>query len=117
MKQTTNATTTVKHYKMSDVIANNAGQQLSDCKSSPWVDTSHESCSSSESESNIIVANKSPYVAMSWQVVSQTPGSEQVKHLFLIDQVEEQLKIISGTTIDGTYMYIGSMRELTDPVP
>ena len=72
----------VKHYKMSDVIANNAGQQLSDCKSSPWVDTSHESCISSESESNIIVANKSPYVAMSWQVVSQTPGSEQVTFTF-----------------------------------
>ena len=72
----------VKGYKMLDVIANNAGQQLGACKSSPWVDTSHESCSSSESESNMIIANKSPYVAMSWHVVSQTPGSEQLKFTF-----------------------------------
>mgnify|MGYP003761178795 FL=1 len=75
----------VKSYRLKDVIGNNAKETLRSCKSSPWLDTSHESCDGDDSKKNIIEVSQSPYVAVSWEVINSTPGSEKLKFTFMFD--------------------------------
>jgi hypothetical protein len=76
----------VQRYKFKDVIGNNAAESLRRCKSSPWIDTSHEICESKEDKNmNSLEINKSPHVGLNWKVLISTPGSEKIQFTFKFD--------------------------------
>jgi hypothetical protein len=83
----------VKAYRFQDILKHNAAEHnfSPDCKSSPWVDTSHESCKSgATSAGNYLLVNKSPHVSISWEVVSSTPGSERLRFELSFEVTGEQ---------------------------